>query len=264
MTSTVTCPSCGAQTSGKFCAECGQPLGERKCPKCGAKLSARAKFCPECGTTVAAGAAKGGAPAAAGAARGLGDKFPWIIAGLAVLALVAVIIVLIAKKDGPGAEQATADGQFDPNRGTTDITNMSAREAADRLFDRTARAASAGDSQQVQFFGPMTIQAYGNVTPLDADARLHMGLVYLNLGHTDSALAQADSIARGSRTHLFGPALRAQAATQAGNAAAARRAYQDFQRNYDAEIAKNLPEYQQHMQLLNEVRGAAGGGSTPQ
>ena len=256
MTSTVTCPSCGAQTSGKFCSECGQPLGDRACPKCGTKLSPRAKFCPTCGHTVAAGTG-GAAPAgAATPARGLGDKFPWIIAGLAVLALVATIIVVITKRQAPAADSAA----FDPNRGTTDITTMSPRDAADRLFDRTARAAAAGDSQQVLFFGPMTIQAYGNVTPLDPDARLHIGLVQLNIGNTAGAVAQADSITRESRTHLFAFALRAQSANQRGDAAAARRAYADYLRNEAAERAKNLPEYQQHVGLLDEIKAAAQGG----
>jgi hypothetical protein len=230
-------------------------------------LSARAKFCPNCGTTVApgkGGAAAGGvAPGAAAPARGSFDKSPWIIAGLAVLALVATIIVVITKRQAPAADAAA----FDPNRGTTDITSMSPREAADRLFDRTARAAAAGDSQQVLFFGPMTIQAYGNVTPLDPDARLHIGLVQLNLDNPAGAVAQADSITRESRTHLFAFALRAQAAIQRADAAAARRAYQDFLRNEAAERAKNLPEYQQHIGLLDEMKAAAQGsggeGSAP-
>lgn len=264
MTSTVTCPSCGAQTSGKFCAECGQPLGERKCPKCNATLSARAKFCPECGETVVPGAPRGAAATASAPAAGggLSSKFPWIIAGLAALALLVTVIALVTKGGGGGAEPAAnpAGMPFDPNRGTTDLTNMSPREAADRLYDRTARAASAGDTGQVQFFGPMTIQAYQNVTPLDADARLHIGLVHLNLGQPDSALMQADSIARTNPTHLFASALRAQAATQRADAAAGRRAYQEFLRNYDSEIAKNLPEYQQHTAMLDEVRAAAQGG----
>lgn len=263
MTTTVTCPSCGAQTSGKFCAECGQPLGERKCPKCGAALSAKAKFCPECGETVLGGAPRGPAAAAPAAAGGLGSKFPWIIAGLAGLALVITLVALLTNRPAasdPAANPATMP--FDPNRGTTDLSKMSPRDAADRLFDRTARAASAGDTSQVQFFGPMTIQAYQNVEPLDPDARLHMGLVYLNLGQADSAIIQANEIARSNGTHLFAAALRAQAATQRTDAAGARRAYQEFLRNYDSEIAKNLPEYQQHETMLNEVRAAAQ-GTTP-
>ena len=49
--SAVTCPSCGAQTTGgKFCPECGKPLQVKlTCPSCGAQPEGTPKFCPECG-----------------------------------------------------------------------------------------------------------------------------------------------------------------------------------------------------------------------
>lgn len=50
---TVSCPHCGAPSSGgKFCGECGKPYQAPKenCGKCGAKMAPKAKFCPECGT----------------------------------------------------------------------------------------------------------------------------------------------------------------------------------------------------------------------
>jgi len=48
---TITCPQCGAQSSGgKFCSECGGALNIKiKCKSCGAENAASARFCPECG-----------------------------------------------------------------------------------------------------------------------------------------------------------------------------------------------------------------------
>jgi hypothetical protein len=46
------CPQCKAQTHGaKFCPDCGASLAPKKdgCGACGAKMLATAKFCPECG-----------------------------------------------------------------------------------------------------------------------------------------------------------------------------------------------------------------------
>lgn len=51
---TWVCPSCGAQSSGKFCANCGtpKPVVSSGCTNCGWRPSAgqgMPKFCPECG-----------------------------------------------------------------------------------------------------------------------------------------------------------------------------------------------------------------------
>jgi membrane protease subunit (stomatin/prohibitin family) len=49
---TVACPKCGAQVAegAKFCPECGTSLAPKACSNCGATLAPGAKFCPECGT----------------------------------------------------------------------------------------------------------------------------------------------------------------------------------------------------------------------
>jgi len=49
---TLSCPSCGAKTTGsKFCPECGGALQVKvACPGCGFEPEGAApKFCPECG-----------------------------------------------------------------------------------------------------------------------------------------------------------------------------------------------------------------------
>jgi hypothetical protein len=47
----LSCPSCGAKTTGsKFCPECGKPIQVKlTCPGCGAQPEGTPKFCPECG-----------------------------------------------------------------------------------------------------------------------------------------------------------------------------------------------------------------------
>lgn len=251
---TVKCPACGAQTSGKFCAECGAPLKSRACPSCGAKLSARAKFCSECGTPTGAATV----PPFRRSAPGGADRLPWIVAGIAVVALIVTIIVVVTKSPSlANANMTVGPTQGIPDRATTDLSQLTPEEQADRLFNRIMQAHEGGDTAQVQFFAPMALQAYANLPALDMDSRLHVGLIQLAAGDAPGALAQADTIQRASRTHLFGWYLRARAGQAQGNTAATREAFRAFLDNYAPERAKSLPEYQQHAQILSETEGEA-------
>ncbi len=232
----------------------------QKCPVCGAILPARARFCGDCGTAIRPAAAAPTPHPGAAASQVL----PWFVAGCCVLAIHATVIIVAlrggrsATETAPTAAPGAPFASASPGTGRpTDISGMTPREAADRLYERIARASESGDTSQVQFFAPMALNAYANVTPLDADARLHIGLIDLATGDAPAAAAQADSITRLAGLHLFGPLLKARAAEAQGNRAVAREAYRAFLANYNTEKRRNLPEYQQHDALLTETRTAA-------
>jgi hypothetical protein len=142
---------------------------------------------------------------------------------------------------------------------------MSPEERANRLFNRVMILAEAGKTDSVRFFLPMAIGAYGQLPALDADARYHIGLLHLAGGDPTAALAQADSIQRAVPTHLFMHVLRAHAFQQQGNRQGERRAYADFLRTEQAEMARNRPEYADHRDALTafktEAERQARGGS---
>jgi len=252
---TQKCPACGASSTGKFCNACGSPLAATACATCGAKLSPRSKFCPECGAP--GGAAGGVRPA---------DRTAWVVAGVSLVALVVVVVVMVARggpptQADPGTAAASAAGP-----GTTDLTQMSPKEQADRLFDRVMRESEAGQQDSVRIFAPMAIQAHQILgAALDADGRLHLGLIHLAVGETAAARAQADTILKGSATHLYGLVLRIRLAEAARDAAATQRALRAYAAAYTSERAKNLPEYEQHAQLLVETKDLADrtAGGTP-
>ena len=146
--------------------------------------------------------------------------------------------------------------------GTTDLSTMTPREQADRLFDRVMRASEGGDSGEVTFFGPMAIQAYGMIGKLDADARFHVGLIEAALANEAGATAQADTLEKQTPRHLFVSLIRWEVANRRGDSAALRRVYRQFLDNYDAEMASGKSEYEMHRIRLqafrDEARGALG------
>src|SRR5882762_6562684 len=164
------------------------------CHACGAQLSSTARFCHKCGATVATAGASGWR-------AGL----PWGVAGAALGALVAVVLMR-----GTGRkEPETLAGPVGIR--APDISQLSPEERATRLFNRVMTLAENGKTDSVQFFLPMALGAYGQLPSLDADARYHVGHLQLLGGDVPGALAQADTIQRAVPTHLFASVLRARA-----------------------------------------------------
>jgi hypothetical protein len=211
------------------------------CHACGATLSPSAKFCHKCG-----------APAGAAQAAGWRTGFPWALAGAAVGALIVVFAMRINSGGGGagGAPQGVGAAPPGSRPPAVDISQMTPAERANRLFDRVMMLAEAGKTDSVQFFLPMALGAYGMLPALDADARYHIGLLELAGGDPAAALAQADTIQRSIPTHLFVLVLRAHAYQQQGNRQLERRAYADYLRHEDAELARNRPEYGDHRPAL--------------
>ncbi len=256
------CPNCSTETSGKFCSNCGAALAGASCATCGAPLTAGARFCHVCGTPL--GAPRRGA--------GRANTVPWIVAGVAVALLVVVFVARsggpsssIPGGDGRGGASSSMPGAGPGGAATTDLSQMTPREQADRLFDRVMTASENGNSGEVTFFGPMALQAYTMIGPLDTDVRFHIGLIEAALGNEAGATAQADTVERETPKHLFVPLLRWEVAKRRTDTAAMRRVYRQFLDNYDKEMASGKNEYDIHRRRLEafreEARGALGAGS---
>ena len=244
------CPVCRADASGKFCDSCGGTLTSQQCPHCGADVKAGARFCQLCGRGV-------------GASAGRRAALPWIVAGTMVAALAAVLLFRLttrAQSGGANAAEGVTSGAA-----TTDISNMSPGERADRLYNRVMAAAERGDSSEMNFFGPMALQAYDLLGGLDTDARYHIGMMQLALRNPAGARAQADTIARQNPGHLLGSLLKAEIARGAGDTAGRNRALRDLLAHYDREMATGREEYADHRTALETARAEASKapGRTP-
>lgn len=252
----MTCPTCGATASGKFCSNCGASLGSRNCTQCGAALSPGVKFCHACGAPVAPG---GGRASGTGVGAGASNIIPWFLAGGAVVVVFVVLAVTVLKPGGSAGSASPAPAAAAP-AGPVDLSQMTPREAADRLFDRVMIDRENGKLDSAAFFAPMALRAYGMIDTLDPDARFHVGLLEIAAGNPAGADAQADTIAQAIPTHLYASMLRAEAARARGDSAAAKRADAEFQRNYADETAAGRPEYAPHASWLASYHKSLSSG----
>jgi len=273
MSGRTVCSACGASGDGNFCARCGQPLGEpadraATCPGCGTDLEDGALYCGECGV-----------PVAPPPSKPLRDRLPWILSGLALVAFAVAISLMIGESVGERGEGMPPTGAVIPSPGQdgkgggagaaaadpsrVDLSSMSGREAADRLFDRAMRTEASGDSAQARFFADMGLQAYGGLSPtdVDADARFHIGLLRLMTGDPAGARAAADAILVANPDHLLAWILRINVAEALADEAELAEARERFRSALVSERAAGRPEYAQHSGLIDEQ--ARRVGATP-
>lgn len=178
---------------------------------------------------------------------------PWGVAALILVSVVGYFVGKGAEPSAPAGGSAGASPLVAPfaNGGgggaAPDISNMTPRERASRLYDRIMRYVEEGKKDSAQFFAPMALTSFEQLgAELDTDARYDYGRVASETGNLDIAKAQADTILQKSPNHLLGLALSARTATLRGEAAVAAKAWKTFLSAKDAELKKALPEYQFH------------------
>ena len=267
MTVPIPCPSCGTPGSGRFCAECGAVLRDAVCGVCRSQLSPGAKFCHRCGASVGAvtllaavsPAAPGPSASAPRTAPAQTNFLPWAFVGFAVIALV---VILIAQAGGGASGEVvptSAAGGAANTAGAAapDISRMSPRERADRLFERIMRLATAGKQDSVVFFAPMALTVYESLGHLDPDLRYDYGRIAEVSGNLDIAAAQADSILQESPRHLLGLILAARVADSRGDNGRRDALEQQLLAAQTSELAKPLDEYTRHRDEISAAIAAA-------
>jgi hypothetical protein len=247
------CPNCGHESNAAFCAECGTPLKGARCKNCDAQLLPGAQFCTSCGTPV----------------KDKSSNLAWYVAGVALLALLAVLLVPGLRHTTPSDDQlANAPAPAQPadaaapegapkQGGNPPPLTGTPREQADRLFNRIMQTREAGDTARAKFFLPMGIQAYQNASPLDDDGLYHLSLLQGFAGDGAAGRKTAEQVLAHAPTHLLALIAAAEAARVQGDNAAAKAYYRKFLGAYDSERKKNLPEYTDHDQILPAYQAEA-------
>ena len=243
------CPQCGSEASGKFCAECGAAVATPSCASCGETAQSGASFCIFCGSRL-----RRRPPAA----KAGGRRVLWA-SGVLAGVLIAGAGFWALGRDAPAEPSSPlpAEGLI-PGAGTPpDLTSMTPREAADRLYDRIMRAASAGDTAEALAFLPMALNAYDLVVPLDADGHYHVALLHALGDEHGMARDVAERALADAPDHLLLLGAAASAAAALGDADGTDTYYARFLEAWDDEQARGLEEYSMHAIPLAEMRQAA-------
>jgi hypothetical protein len=280
------CPACGEPGSGRFCAACGAQLGGAACAGCAAPLSPGARFCHRCGTpagaTPTAATRPGDSPATRDAASGVGTVLPWAVAFVAFLAVAAMAAgrnfgvrkgsgldaplnalpqAALGETGAPvqgGAPVAPFAGAAGAAGGRApDLSQLTPRDIADRLFDRVMRLGGEGKVDSAQFFATMALQNYASMGDLDLDLRYDMGRVAEVAGQRAIVKAQADTILARNPTHLLGLVLAIKAAAMAEDETALAAAQRRLVAAEPTERPKNLEEYQRHRSDIDDALAQA-------
>jgi hypothetical protein len=286
------CGNCGAALQDRRCAECEAPVrpGNRFCNQCGAEQgaavdggmeragpAARPPAAQAVPVTTAGGAPRPGpahpsaaAPPTAGPPSPPAELEPsedrtrwWIAGGAVALAILflAVPYVWTSWAEGGNGERVPMGAQgAAPGLGpapNVDLSSMTPREAADRLFNRVMGAIGDGNEAEVASFLPMAVDAYRLVPNLDADGRFHLSLLQHAGGDYAGALETSEGALESQPDHLLNRYAAAEAARELGNVELAAEHFEHLLEIFDEESVRVLPEYREHATFLPTIRQTA-------
>ncbi len=203
-----------------------------------------------------------------GSVNASGNQLAWWMAGALLLGLVLVIAYPVYTRGRADSPPPVATGPVGgavggpvggPAAGPSppDLTSMTAREAADRLFNRVMTAVSVDNSEEVVQFLPMAIAAFGLAEPLDTDGKFHVVLLQLTGQFNAEALEGAEEILSEQPNHLLGLAMAGDASLALGDSASARGYYGRWLDAFETETAKDLLEYRDHAPMFPEMQAKA-------
>ena len=158
---------------------------------------------------------------------------------------------------GPPAAPGAAVGPLGGGGAPPDLSSMTPREAADRLYDRVMNAVTMSDEATVQGFLPMALSAYDLARPLDADGIYHLSALQRAGADFAASLSTAEEGLETNRDHLLLLAASGEAAEGLGEDAMARERWQRFLDVYDRQRSMGLEEYTAHEGILESSRSHA-------
>jgi len=242
----MVCSDCGADVSSgdRHCAQCGAPLeraGEsssapslmfagvsRRCDVCGNENEHAGRYCESCGSRLTGSSAtsttphreqkKNRQPVLKAKKKASARRFePWqVMAGIAIVALIAFFVYTELIKDIPKGEAHVHDNVTPPAVSVQEIERLQAIVASNPSdapsLLRLANVLHDNALHDSRFLlrAIESYQKYLALQPTNPDARVDLGICYFELGRVDStnsaklfdkAIQEMESALRSSPTH---------------------------------------------------------------
>ena len=138
-----------------------------------------------------------------------------------------------------------------------DISSMTPREAAERLFNRVMAASEQGDGTEANRFVPMALMAYEQLGELDADGHYHVGLIRTVAEDAEGAELELAAMRRLAPSHLLAFMLEHSIAELRSDRVGMSRAVDGFLQAYESEMNLSRPEYRDHATGISGFRERA-------
>ena len=232
-------------------SERGDPRGGdssagHSCSRCGAAIRHGLRFCPSCGVSLAG----------AGPSRNR-RRVRLVGAGALMVLIPTVIGYWKMTDDRYWLPPLPSEGVPQATTAKTDLTSITPRTAADRLFDRVMRAVVAADVAEVRDFLPMAVAAYGRVDSLGSDGAFHLSTL-LRVGRDyHAALMVSQSALEEDPDHVLVLSEAALGALALGDSGAAQSYSRHLLTVYTVQVGRDIDDYLQHRDILPSLQQRA-------
>ena len=226
------------------------------CMSCGESNKASARFCQGCGRSLISGGWFN--------AQSMTVIGASLVTLLALGLLFASVINMGANESDNLAVTSSARTSSTSAGQPPDLSTMTPREAAYRLFNRVMMADEQGNADEVAQFAPMALAAYERIDNLDLEATYHIGLISAASGDAEKAWEVVERLRAVVPEHLLASLLEHRLALDGNDQAKAEQAIERFKEAYEEEIKVDRPEYRGHQRQIDQFRqtlGAATGES---
>ena len=219
------------------------------CPKCGKKNTGSAKYCNNCGIQI----------------NKVSDtQSPTLKIFLLLLIIMFVsiagslgIFIGFSNYSGEGnvlEKNLIPSQSLVQNSRPPDLSTMSPREAADRLFNRVMAASERGNADEARRFAPMAVQAYKLIENINLDGLFHLGLMNLVIKNNKDVMAFAKRIKDEVPNHLLALFLEYKVAALMQDASQKNKIGRIFLKSYPEEIKIDREEYVAHRISIEDLR----------